>query len=132
MELFNNMHVNYIGTDNEFKQHFTHDSTSENLILILNSSMWVSTIIANCKQHLASHVKTFYIGINRYCILGNDTNKVIRNTENHSTDLIQFITNITEDQGFIVTKSGMFDQDLGKYFNFVQPLTWVYGYNTSN
>ena len=57
---------------------------------------------------------------------------MIKSTSNHGSDLIDFVTELASHQGFLVTKSGQFDNDLGRYFNFVQPLTWVYGNNSTN
>lgn len=132
IELFKDSSVNYVGYDQEFKQHLKYDANSANLVLILNDPMWLSNIADKCKKHLSTHVNTFYIGINRYRVLGNDTTISERNTGNHSKDLIAVIAEIAASQGFTVAKYGHFDQDRGKYFNFVQPLTWVYGYKTTN
>jgi hypothetical protein len=132
LDLFSNKSVNYVGTDTEFQQWLNHDVDSENLVLILNTPIWVSGIIASCKQHLTERVKTFYIGINRYCVQGNDTNSELIDTGNRGSDLIHLVTAIVERQGFSVSKFGQFDNDQGRYFNFVQPLTWVYGHNSTN
>ncbi len=132
LSLFSDKSVNYVGNDTEFRQCLTHDVESQNLILILNTPIWVSSIIASCKQHLTKQVETFYIGINRYCVQGNDTNRELLNTGNRGTDLIHLLIEIAEQQGFSVTKFGQFDNDQGRYFNFVQPLTWIYGYNFTN
>ena len=132
MNLFHNVSVNYIGFDHEFKQQLIHDPNSANLVLILNSPVWISDIITTCQKHLTNSVETFYIGINRYLVLGNDTTMLIENTGNCSSNLIHLITEIAKIQKFTVTKFGQFDQDHGRYFNFIQPLTWVYGHNTTN
>lgn len=132
MDLFANSSVNYIGFDHEFKQRLAHDSTSSNLVLILNSPIWVSDIVATCQKHLTNSVETFYIGINRYVVLGNDTTMLIKNTENRGKDLIHLITELVKIQNFSVSKYGHFDQDHGRYFNFIQPLTWVYGHKTTD
>lgn len=132
LSLFDNKDVNYAGIDFEFQKKLNHNPDSENLVLILNTPTWVSGIIAACQKHLTSGIKTFYIGINRYQVLGNDTVKVINTTEHCGPDLINLISNTANEQGFAVTKSGHFDHDLGRYFNFVQPLTWVYGHNITN
>jgi hypothetical protein len=132
VSLFDGKDVNYVGADSEFQQKLNHDSNSKNLVLILNTPMWVSDIISNCKKHLFSSTRTFYIGINRYQVLGNDTNTVYSTTENCSVDLICLLSTTVKEQGFDVKKSGHFDHDLGRYFNFVQPLTWIYGHNVTN
>jgi hypothetical protein len=132
LDLFQNKTVNYLGNDSEFKTHLTHDPTSANVVLILNYPIWVSEIITACQTHLTNNVDTFYIGINRYCVQGNDTGRFIKGTGNHGRDLINLVSKILKNQGFTVIKSGQFDNDLGRYFNFVQPLTWVYGHKSAN
>ena len=132
VNLFNNKDVNYIGVDVEFQQKLEHNPDSENVVLILNTPVWVSDVINHCRQHLHTKIKTFYIGINRYQVLGNNTTKEFDTTENVGADLIHLLTNLVQEQGFTVTKSGHFDHDRGRYFNFVQPLTWVYGHNVTN
>lgn len=132
LSLFQNKTVNYVGHDYEFKTVLDHDPGSENLVLILNKPMWVSDIVSTCKQHLTSTIKTFYIGINRYCLQGNNTNRVFKNTGNRGSDVLNLVSEVVSNQGFSITKSGQFDNDQGRYFNFVQPLTWVYGYKSAN
>jgi len=130
--LFKTETVKYVGHDNEFKKHLTCDQNSSNLVLILNKPMWVSEIVNDCNTHLSDNIKKFYIGINRYFVLGNDTTICVANAENRSYELINLITSIVNTQGFTVLKSGQHDQDCGRYFNFVQPLTWVYGYKSTD
>jgi hypothetical protein len=77
LSLFPDTAVNYVGNDAEFQQRLSYNVDSKNLILILNTPIWVSGIIASCKQHLTKQVETFYIGINRYYVQGNDTNKIL-------------------------------------------------------
>lgn len=132
VNLFKNKTVKYVGSDLEFQKSLTVDPLSKNLVLILNSPMWVSELINSCQAHLSSDVEEFYIGINRYQILGNDTNLVFENTTAHGSRILNLISTVASCQGFKITKSGHFDQDLGRYFNFVQPLTWLYGYKITN
>lgn len=132
LNLFKDKTVNYVGDDLEFQQRLSHDPASTNLVLVLNKPIWISSMVAVCQEQLSSTVETFYIGINRYQVLGNDTCRNVNCTDNHSSNLIQLITDITHEQGFVVIKSGQHNQDLGRYFNFVQPLTWVYGHKIAN
>jgi len=132
LNLFKNKTVNYVGPDIEFQQQLAHDSNSTNLVLVLNKPMWISNVVTMCQMHLNNNVDTFYVSINRYQVLGNDTNREINCTDNHSSDLIQLVTDIAKEQEFEVVKSGQYNQDLGRYFNFVQPLTWVYGHHNTN
>ena len=89
--------------------------------------MWISEICKQIKNLLISPVDPFYIGINRYKVLGNDTDLKIAQNKMHSQDLIHFIEQIVVDSNYQVIKSGFYDNDRGRYFNFVQPLTWIYG-----
>jgi hypothetical protein len=132
LNLFRDKKVQYIGSDLEFPKNLQQDSQSENLILIINSPLWVSELLDICKKYLIDSIDTFYIGINRYVIKGNDTCTEFYNSSQFGSDIINFVSRQLQQQGFIVTKSGSFDQDLGRYFNFVQPLTWVYGNKNSN
>lgn len=132
LDLFNNELVKYVGIDTEFKQHLNEDSSASNLILVLNQPMWCSDIIQSCHAHLTSSIDKFYIGLNRYYLLGNDTTRHIHKTDHYGQDCIKFLTTVVNDLGFCVTKTGTFDNDLGRYFNFVQPLTWIYGNKITN
>ena len=131
LDLFTNNDVNYVGRDNEFKKLLNHQSSATNLILIINNSIWFSDIIKCCNQHLQPSVETFYIGINRYCIKGNDTAKNFSSTGHQGNDLISAIDTIVSKLGYSINKFGCHDNDLGRHFNFVQPLTWVYGSKTN-
>lgn len=132
LDLFKAEPVKYIGIDTEFKQHVNENSSASNLILILNQPMWCSNIIQSCHLHLTSSIDKFYIGLNRYYLLGNDTTINIHATNQRGYDCIEFLTTVVNDLGFCVTKTGTFDNDLGRYFNFVQPLTWIYGNKITN
>jgi hypothetical protein len=132
LNLFDNKTVRYIGDDEQFSKTLNLCDSSSNLILILNRPMWCSDIVDRCKESLDSSVDNFYIGINRYLVLGNDTNKQLCISDNHSQDLIDFLTEIVQSLGFNVVDSGSFNNDLGRYFNFVQPLTWIFGTNATD
>ena len=134
LDLFAGQDVNYVGRDSEFKKLVNHNSSSTNLILIVNNSVWCSDIIELISQHLKRPVETFYIGLNRYCVKGNDTEGNFLDTGSHGNDLVLMVSNIVSKLGYSVTKFGSYDNDLGRHFNFVQPLTWAYGSktNTSN
>jgi hypothetical protein len=127
LDLFQNKTVRYIGTDHEFASHLSIDNCSSNLVLILNQPAWLSEICTQIKKLLTGPVDTFYIGINRYTVMGNDTDLKIAHSKTHSEDLINFIEQIVVDLNYRVAKSGSYNNDRGRYFNFVQPLTWVYG-----
>jgi hypothetical protein len=127
LDLFQNKTVRYVGIDYEFANHLSIDNSSSNLVLILNRPAWLSEIRTQIKNLLVSPVNTFYIGINRYTVLGNDTDLKITHNKTHSDDIINFIKQIVDNLNYTVVKSGSHNNDRGRYFNFVQPLTWVYG-----
>jgi hypothetical protein len=129
INLFQGRTVNYIGNDDEFSKNLNLDPASKNIIAIFNHAGWLSDLL----KFIESSIKDadeFYIGINRYTILGNDID--IMFADGNSSTLIDFILQYTDSLGFSISKSGSFDQDQGRYFNFVQPITWVYGTNKRN
>ena len=91
LDLFNGTTVKYVGHDDEFKKLLSIDTSATNLVLILNSPMWCSDIVSTVQTHLTDHYDRFYIGANRYTILGNDTQRIINSTGNIGTDYLQFI-----------------------------------------
>jgi hypothetical protein len=127
IDLFKNQSVKYVGSDCEFAQHLNSDNKSNNLILILDQPVWVSDLYKILCKNLLTPVDKFYIGINRYVILGNDTDIVIENINQHGTDIIQLVARIITKLNYTIIDQGTYDNDRGRYFNFVQPLTWIYG-----
>lgn len=127
INLFKNQSVKYVGSDYEFAQHLNIDNKSNNLILILDQPVWVSDLYKILYKNLLTPVDKFYIGVNRYIILGNDTDIVIENTNQHGTDIIQTINKIITKLNYTIVDQGTCDNDRGRHFNFVQPLTWIYG-----
>jgi hypothetical protein len=132
LNLFGDRPVRYIGTDTEFAANLNCDQSSTALILILNQPMWLSQVVEQCRQHLTDPVDTFYIGINRYCVKGNNTTRNFVDTKSPGLDLINMLESVITESGYTKTYSGYFDRDLGRYFNFVQPLTWIYGTKNTN
>jgi hypothetical protein len=130
LDLFKDQSVNYIGIDDEFAEKLMLASDSDKLIAIFNGKeQWLSELIEFVEQQLKNtQYQTFYFGINRYLILGNDTNLSFNQIDSSGEQIINLITDIFEQYGCFVTQSGKFDDDRGRYFNFVQPLTWVYGH----
>jgi hypothetical protein len=127
LDLFKNKSVKYVGIDYEFAQHLRIDQSSKDLILILNQPLWLSEVCTQIKNLLIESTDTFYIGINRYTVLGNDTNLQIKHSRTHSDTLINFVKQFVADLKYTVVDSGAYNNDRGRYFNFIQPLTWVYG-----
>jgi len=136
LDLFNGAEVKYIGPDGEFKTVLPHNELSTNLILIINHPVWYSDIIKTVSEHLTQDTDKFYIGINRYYIKGNNTTEKFTVSNHNSQDIVLALSSLVSRYGVAVTKSGHYDKDQGRHFNFVQPLTWIYGHrieaNTSN
>ena len=132
LQLFGQDPVKYVGKDLEFAQHLHQDHQAKNLILVVNDPVWCSELVTLCKNNLSDTIENFYIGINRYCIKGNDTFFDANASGTNSLDLIDFVKNQIQLLGYQVTKSGYLELDLGRYFNFVQPLTWLYGHKKTD
>jgi hypothetical protein len=121
--------VNYIGKDTEFAQHLNVDPNSKSVVVVVNLPIWMSDLLDFITESIQNS-NEFYIGVNRYCILGNDTTHKF---DHGSSDvLIELINRTVLHLGFVIDKSGYMDNDQGRYFNFIQPLTWAYGTNKSN
>ena len=129
LDLFKGQSVKYIGPDPEFAKKLTLDNNSSNLIAIFNNKeKWLSELIGFIEEQLEkTQYQTFYFGINRYLISGNDTNLAFDQFTSTGEQLINLVTNIFEHFDCRVIRSGKFDDDSGRYFNFIQPVTWIYG-----
>jgi hypothetical protein len=125
INLFQQNSVKYVGRDFEFAKHLNCNDSASNLILTINHAVWVSDILNRCHQHLTKNIDCVYLSVNRYCVLGNDTELI-------ANDLVELLVQIVEQYGFNLVKTSCIEQDLGRYFNFVQPLTWIYGTKTTN
>jgi hypothetical protein len=133
MNLFKNKTVCYVGRDLEFASKLNVDINAKNLIAIINSPYWLSACIDYVRSLLEiGRFETFYIGINRYHILGNDTDLKFDPNCDSGAHLINLLSQIATQQGYTVNQSSYFDDDLGRHMNFVQPVTWVYGTSTVN
>jgi len=125
VDLFQGMPVNYVGADVKFAQHLNCIASADNLILTINRAHWVSDILKICQKHLTDNIERVYFSVNRYCLLGNDTKLLV-------TDLVDLLDYTVGQYGFEVVGKSQIERDLGRYFNFVQPLTWIYGTKTTN
>lgn len=136
VDLFSGTDVKYVGTDSEFARVLQCNQQSTNLILTINHEVWCSDLIRLVGQHLVTPIDRFYIGVNRYYIKGNDTTEKFAISNQPGQDIVNMLSNLASKASYAVTKSGFYDCDLGRYFNFVQPLTWIYGHrataNTGN
>lgn len=132
LDLFGNDPVRYIGNDLEFAKYLNVQPTAPRIVLIFDRAQWLHNIVKQCQQYLTADIKEFYIGINRYSILGNNTDMILIGQGQAGSDIIRILEKIVNGCGFTVTDQGHFDNDQGRYFNFVQPLTWIYGHNATN
>ena len=124
LDLFKNKPVHYIGNDTGFASRLNLDPTSEHAVAIFNHTGWLSELVEFIQD--LKEYKSFYLGINRYCVLGNNTD-IEFDEHADGQNLVVLVQSILSH--YSTYKSGTFDDDQGKYFNFVQPLTWVYGTN---
>lgn len=133
LELFKNKKVKYFGTDVEFAAMLDLDADSQHLVSVINRPLWLSEMIDTAKQLLVPNkFETFYVGVNRYQIIGNDTDITFDRRIDSGATIINLLTSIAQKQGYAVIKSGYFDNDQGRHMNFVQPVTWIYGSSTTN
>lgn len=126
--LYKNVPVKYIGPDLEFASKLVLDENSKHIVAIFNTANWLSTFIEFVLN--LEHATSFYLGVNRYTIQGNDTNLTFDYSKPSGQTIIELVGKILPN--FNIVKSGSFDNDQGRYFNFVQPLTWIYATNRSN
>ena len=133
LELFKNKKVKYFGTDIEFAAMLDLDVDSQHLVSVINRPLWLSEMIETVKQLLVPNkFETFYISVNRYQIIGNNTDITFDRRMDSGATIINLLTSIAQKQGYVVIKSDYFDNDRGRHMNFVQPVTWIYGSSTTN
>lgn len=125
VNLFQDKPVNYVGKDDEFAQHLNCFPSANNLILTINRACWVSDILKICQEQLTNEIERVYLSVNRYCLLGNDTKLIV-------DDLVGLLVWVVGQHGFEVIEKSKIERDLGRYFNFVQPITWIYGRKITN
>ena len=126
LDIFDKRPVKYVGDTDEFRYKLNTDPNSNSVILIINHPVWFSDIVKICQQHIADATHEIYISINRYHLLGNDTEHIMNNDSTAGVNILNAIKQYAVPARFELIKQGTYDQDLGRYFNFVQPLTWMY------
>ena len=104
LNLYKNVPVNYIGTDTEFAKKLTIDPLSKHAVAVFNKPSWLSDFI------------NFVYDLKQYTVNRTDSENLIFLVK-------QALPNCN------ISQSGFYDNDKGQYFNFVQPLTWLYGAN---
>jgi len=126
-QLIGSYKVRLHGEDCGFYQFCEVDPTSDFCLIFLNSPMWLSEIKQKCANFLAYPTNRVYIGINRYQIKGNDTSYWPSTVDvAYGLQILDWLSYCLKDLGFTPQQQGHFDRDQGRYFNFVQPLTWIY------
>jgi hypothetical protein len=128
LSIYKDRPVKYIGHDDEFAKNLLIDIDSKDVVAIFNTNSWLSDLVSFIKN--LGEYNSFYLGINRYVIQGNDTNFVFDSSESNGQQLLKLVSTILPQ--FDIINSGHVDNDQGKYFNFIQPLTWIYAANKSH
>ncbi len=128
LDLYKDTAVDYIGNDPEFASKLTLDINSEHAVAVFNQPGLLSDFI-NFIQQLSKY-KTFYLGINRYFILGNDTT-LTYDTVNKTESENLFLT-VGQVLNCNIVQSGPYDNepgrdlDFGKIFIELYILSWVW------
>jgi len=125
LDLYKDVAVDYIGNDTEFAEKLDINPNSEHAVAVYNQQGYLSDFIQFIRPLVK--YKTFYLGINRYFILANDTTLTYDSI--NKTDSENLILTVKRILNCNIMQSGTVDNDKGRYFNFVQPLTWVYATN---
>jgi hypothetical protein len=132
LNFFQNKSVRYVGQDREFEKRLQLDANSTNLIAVINRSIWISDLIEFIKTNLSVPTTSFYFGVNRYLVQGNDTTIQFDPVLDSGFSLTALMKNVAESMGYVVEKAGYFDDDQGRHFNFAQPVTYIYGTQRPN
>ena len=128
LKLYKDVPVKYIGADAVFARKLKLDNSSNHVIAVFNQYAWLSEFIEFVK--LLNSSQSFYLGVNRYMLLGNDTNIRFDFDTPSGKLIIDLVDKLLP--AFNIVQSGFRDDDQGRYFNFVQPLTWIYATNKNN
>lgn len=133
LDFINQRPVRIHGNHAGFDQFCSVDPHSDFCVIFLNTPAWLSEIRDDLCQYLAAPTKHLYVGINRYQIIGNDVGPCpINHGSNHSQQILTWIDHLLTTLGFETLQQGHIDRDLGRFFNFVQPLTWIYAERATN
>lgn len=109
------------------------DSQSDFGLIFFNQPLWLSEIKQQLLDFSAKNIKYLYVGINRYQVKGNDTSHSPENqNDTPGVELLCWLEHCLTEIGFSVKKKGFFDEDKGRFYNFVQPLTWLYAEYATN
>jgi hypothetical protein len=127
LEIVNGRKVRLHGNHQGFDQFVDIDHQSDFAIILFTNPIWLSQIKQQLDEWVNEQINFVYIGVNRYCLLGNDTFvKYYDGKIKRGQQIINALDGFLTTKNFIMKNHGMFDDDQGRYFNFVQPLTWIY------
>lgn len=126
--------VRIIGYDQGFSKFCTVDDHSDFLIIFFNQPLWLSELRNRCEKYITPGITRVYLGINRYRIKGNDTADycVAVDQDHKGKQILDFVSSCLLKKNFVVKQQGYLDNDQGRFFNFVQPLTWIYAEYEAN
>lgn len=127
LDFIDDRSVRIYGDHCGFDQFCQLDEHSNFCLIFFNRPLWLSEIKQRCSDYLSQPTKYVYIGLNRYQIKGNDTQYQLDNSAlSYGTQVQRWLNDCITNLGFTVIKQDCFEHDQGRYFNFVQPLTWIY------
>ncbi len=133
LDLVKGRSVQIRGDHYDFAHHLCLDQSSDFLIILLNRRLWLSEIKQIIDENLAKNINNLYIGINRFIVLGNDTRSIYKdNNIGRGQQILDILQKFIAVQKFSIKCQGSMDHDQGRYFNFVQPLTWLYAERETN
>ena len=133
LDLVKDRSVRIHGDHYDFAHHLCLDHRSDFLIILFTRPLWLSEIQQTIHDNLAQDINSLYIGINRYIVLGNDTDSIYKDSNiGRGPQILDVLHKFIVRYGFFVRRQGTMDHDQGRYFNFVQPLTWLYAERETN
>jgi hypothetical protein len=133
LDLVQERSVRIHGDNTGFDRFCNIDPQSDFGLIFFNRSLWLSEIRQQLRDFSAKNIKCLYVGINRYQIKGNDTSYSSKNqNDTPGVELLCWLEHCLAEIGFSVKKKGFFDEDRGRFYNFVQPLTWLYAEYATN
>ena len=133
LDLINQRSIRIHGDHQGFDQFCNIDPQSDFCVIFLNTPVWLSEMRDSLYQYLEPPTTHVYVGINRYQIKGNDIGYCpINHSDNYSHQILTWASQVLATLGFESLQQGCMDRDLGRFFNFVQPLTWIYAERATN
>lgn len=133
LRLIGNNTVRLHGNHQGFDQFCNLDPDSDFAVIFLNRPAWLSEMREELCAYLKKPTSYVYVGINRYQIKGNDIGNLnINLLDNNSEQILAWVNKFLTDLGFSYKHKGHMEKDRGRFFNAVQPLTWIYAEQSAN